>query len=160
VPTQPEGVVDDTAMHPALHQTIQPRHFYRRPVASQAGVRPSGILERCLATPHLPPCPRSAHLFLGLPTLPNELIEQLLRHHVAAEVEVLANFTEHPVNNVLLDSVNVRSVGVFVRTPPAISDTLLDGTAQYRISTDIHSTLHGTLSLRHSHSSSKLRKLL
>jgi hypothetical protein len=99
-------------------------------------------------------------LFLELPTLPNELIEQLLLHHVAAKVEVLANFPEHPVNNVFLDSVIVRSVGVFVRTPPAISDTLLDGTAQYGISTNVHSTLHGTLSLRHSHSSSKLRKLL
>jgi hypothetical protein len=88
------------------------------------------------------------------------MIEQLLLYHVTAEIEVLANFTEHPVDDVLLDSVNVRSVGVLVRTPPAISDTLLDGTAQYGISTDVHSTLNGTLSLRHSHSSSKLRKLL
>lgn len=48
------------------------------------------------------------------PILYLELIEQLLLHHVAAEVEVLANFTEHPVDYVLLDSVNVRSVGVLV----------------------------------------------
>lgn len=85
---------------------------------------------------------------------------QLLLHPVVAEVEVLANFMKYRVDNLPLDVVLVRSVGVLVRTPPAILDAFLDGTPQYGISTDSHSTLHGRLRLRHAHSSSKLKNCL
>jgi hypothetical protein len=47
-----------------------------------------------------------------------KLIEQLALHRVVAKVEVLANFLEYCVDNLLLDIVRVRSVGMFVRTPP------------------------------------------
>jgi hypothetical protein len=84
---------------------------------------------------------------------------QLFLHPVVAEVEVLANLMEYRIDNLLLNIAPVRSVGVLVRTPPAILDTLLDGTPQYRISTDSHSTLHGRFRLRHAHSSSKLKNI-
>jgi hypothetical protein len=59
-----------------------------------------------------------------------QLIEPLTLHCVVAEVEVQSDLIEHAGNNLRLDCLDARRIGMFMRAPPAICGALLDGAAQ------------------------------